>query len=54
MDAIHYSRPDTTILMVAHRLSTLKGCDIIIELENGKIKRQGTPYEILGNSLNNP
>ena len=48
MDAIHYSHPEATILMVAHRLSTLKDCDLIIELENGKIKRQGEPHEIIG------
>jgi len=50
VDTIHHSHHDITILMVAHRLSTLKGCDIIIELENGKIKRQGAPHEIIGNS----
>ena len=39
MDAIHETSKDITILMVAHRLSTLQGCDQIIELENGKIKQ---------------
>ena len=48
MDAIDDIHKDTTILMVAHRLSTLKNCDLIVELENGKIKRQGRPSEIIG------
>jgi len=50
MDCIQHSRHDITILMVAHRLSTLKDCDEIIKLENGKIKCQGTPHDIIGNS----
>jgi ATP-binding cassette subfamily B protein len=32
---------DLTIIIVAHRLSTLKNCTNIIELENGKIIKQG-------------
>jgi ABC-type multidrug transport system fused ATPase/permease subunit len=31
----------TTVLMIAHRLSTLKECDLIFELKNGKIVRYG-------------
>jgi ABC-type bacteriocin/lantibiotic exporter with double-glycine peptidase domain len=30
-------RKDITIIMIAHRLNTLKDCDIIFKLENGKI-----------------
>ena len=47
MDAIDDIHEDITILTVAHRLSTLKNCDLIFELENGTIKRQGAPDEIL-------
>ena len=47
MNAIHEEHSDITILMVAHRLSTLRGCDTIIELSNGTIKQRGTPAEIL-------
>ena len=30
-----------TVLMVAHRLSTVKGCDRIIVLKDGQIVEQG-------------
>lgn len=33
-----------TILIIAHRLTTLIGCDIIVELEQGRIVKQGS-YE---------
>ena len=36
-----------TILMIAHRLTTLKNCDKIIELEGGNIKSVGTYNEII-------
>lgn len=48
MNAIYEEHNDITILMVAHRLSTLQECDIIVELENGKINRQGGPADIIG------
>lgn len=48
MDAIHNLGRDITILIVAHRISTLVDCDLIVELENGRIKRQGSFTEICG------
>ena len=47
MDAIGQLSSNLTILIVAHRLSTLKQCDQIIELEHGVIKRIGTYSEII-------
>ena len=38
MDAIDEISKDVTILIVAHRLSTLKNCDWVVELDSGKIK----------------
>ena len=38
---------DLTILIVAHRISTLKNCNLIIELEEGKIKSTGKYSEII-------
>ncbi len=39
MDAIEGLSKDLTILMIAHRLSTLKNCSQIVELEGGGVKR---------------
>lgn len=36
-----------TMIVIAHRLSTVKHCDRIYKLENGKIVASGTPQEIL-------
>lgn len=44
MEAVDYIGDDITILMVAHRLTTLRGCDQIFELANGGILRVGS-YE---------
>lgn len=41
MDAIDVLSPDLTILIVAHRLTTLKNCDFIVELGKGKVSRVG-------------
>lgn len=42
---------ELTILIVTHRLSTLKNCDIVVELENGSIKRVGGYDEIISSSV---
>lgn len=41
MDSITNLSKDLTIIIVAHRLSTLRDCSNIIELDGGKILRQG-------------
>ena len=51
MDAIDHIGRESTILIIAHRLTSLAGCDRVIELENGKLKRQGTYKEIMGSRL---
>lgn len=38
-----------TILIIAHRLSTVMGCDRLIALENGEVTEQGSPAELLRN-----
>lgn len=47
MRAIDSLDSELTILMVAHRLTTLKNCTQIIELINGKVRRAGTYQEIV-------
>jgi ATP-binding cassette, subfamily B, bacterial PglK len=37
MESIYTLRPDLVVLMIAHRLSTLEGCQRIFELNHGKI-----------------
>lgn len=44
MSAIENLNRDLTILIIAHRLSTLRHCDTIVELSCGKMVAQG-PYE---------
>lgn len=48
MDAVNALQHKKTILIVAHRLTTLKNCTQIIELEHGKIKQNGSYSEIIG------
>ena len=48
MDAANNLRKDITIILIAHRLSTLKKCDKIVVLEEGKIKKE-VSYNELGN-----
>ena len=42
MEAVNKISKNITIIMIAHRLSTVKKCDIIYLLEGGKIKNHGT------------
>jgi ATP-binding cassette subfamily B protein len=42
---------DTTVLIVAHRLSTLRTCDRVVELRGGRIARVGTYAELVETGL---
>ena len=46
MDAIEGLSRELTIIMIAHRLSTVRRCDTIVELEKGRLIAQG-PYDEL-------
>jgi len=50
MEAIECLSMDLTILIIAHRLSTLKNCTKVVELDDGKIKRTGTYRDVVLNS----
>jgi ATP-binding cassette, subfamily B, bacterial PglK len=41
MQAINNTKKDITIIIIAHRLNTVKNCDIIYKLEKGQIIKQG-------------
>lgn len=47
MHAIETLRGEVTILIVAHRTSTLKNCDFVVELVDGKIKSLGLYKELI-------
>ncbi|TNJ38574.1 ABC transporter ATP-binding protein [Chlorobaculum thiosulfatiphilum] len=48
MQAIGELHEELTVLIIAHRVTTLRNCDMIIELEDGKIMRMGRYKEIFG------
>lgn len=50
MEAIRGLGPDLTVMMIAHRLSTLSACDWIFELADGQLLRSGSYNQIIENS----
>jgi len=47
MEAVHNLGHEITIILIAHRLSTVKACDIIFLLEKGEMKGQGTFEDLI-------
>ena len=47
MDAIEGLDRDLTILVIAHRLTTVKRCDGIVELQHGRVVAQGKYEQLL-------
>jgi ATP-binding cassette subfamily B protein len=47
MQAIEELDDDLTVLIIAHRLTTLRNCDMIVELANGTIKTSGSYENII-------
>ena len=51
MEAVHNLARKKTIIIVAHRLSTVKQCDLIYIVEKGQIAGQGTYDELIESNL---
>lgn len=47
MEAVNRIRADKTIILIAHRLSTVKTCDTIFLMERGRLMAQGSYDELL-------
>jgi len=50
MDAVHNLGNKKTIILIAHRLSTVQECDVIYYLDKGKITASGTYKELLNST----
>jgi ATP-binding cassette, subfamily B, bacterial PglK len=50
MNAVEGIYREITIFFIAHRLSTVRDCDFIVEMNNGKTVAQGTYDELLKSS----
>jgi ABC-type multidrug transport system fused ATPase/permease subunit len=51
MNAIENLSQDLTLLIIAHRLTTLKNCSQIVVLDAGSVKRNGSYKDIIGDSI---
>ena len=47
IDAVNNLSKDITIIMIAHRLNTVKICDIIFKIENGELVSEGNFNQII-------
>lgn len=50
MDAVAGLSPDITVLIIAHRLTTVRGCGTIVELSEGRVAAQGSYDRLLEQS----
>ena len=48
MEAVRALKGEKTLIVVAHRLTTVEHCDYIYRLENGMIAGEGSPQRMLG------
>jgi ABC-type multidrug transport system fused ATPase/permease subunit len=49
IESIQLLKRKKTLIIITHRLVTIKDCDKIFFIDKGKITKQGYPKEILGN-----
>lgn len=52
MDAVNNLRKEITIILIAHRLNTVKNCDTIFKLDKGQLVGAGTFDEIINEKKN--
>ena len=52
MQSIEKLSENLTILIIAHRLTTLRACTVVVELANENIKRKGSYQEIVADGAN--
>jgi ABC-type multidrug transport system fused ATPase/permease subunit len=50
MQAVNALHGNKTILIIAHRLSTVRQCDFLYSIEGGKVVGHGVPHDILDES----
>ena len=51
MDTLSNLKKNITIILIAHRLNSVKQCDNIFLLENGELKEQGTFDELMKTNI---
>ena len=51
MEAINNLGKNLTIILIAHRLSTVKNCDKVFLLEKGRLKDEGTFDELIKHNI---
>ena len=49
MNSVDNLSNDLTIILIAHRLNTVKNCDIIFLLDKGQLKDKGKFVDIIKN-----
>ncbi|WP_431297621.1 ABC transporter ATP-binding protein [Tabrizicola sp. BL-A-41-H6] len=50
MEAVQNIRADKTIILIAHRLSTVRSCDIIFLMDKGRIAARGTYDQLVADN----
>ena len=48
VEALSRHREERTVIIVAHRLTTVRDCDVLFFLKDGKIEASGTFEELIG------
>ena len=48
MDAVGDLSPELTLFIIAHRVQTLRNCDLVLRLEDGRVVATGTYDQVIG------